>query len=166
MSFPDFGGFEDEESSYWQEPDTVLTNIVAVFVNMMDMPIGVTLFVKGMVISGTLVSEREYLKRLSSTFTDMAKRVIQPKNKKEQQALEEMFNFQEMEEGWYPEDDEEDEIDVEAMDSEEGDDESYDLGFDPEQIPPVIRHLHLTDVSIVSPQPSPVCRHGGPLHSG
>ena len=164
MKMPDMRMFEDDESSYWNEPDTVLTNIVAAFVNVMDMPIGITLFVKGMVISGTLVSEREYLQRLSATFTDMAKQVIQPKTKKEREVVEDMFNFQELEEGWYPDDDDttEDEIPTQSTQAEvldtdddtDDDDASFDLNLDVDEMPPTIRHLHLTDVSIVTPQPT------------
>ncbi|MEQ8672253.1 MAG: hypothetical protein RLP44_01145 [Aggregatilineales bacterium] len=168
MKMPDMSMFEDDESSYWNEPDAVLTNIVAAYVNVMDMPIGITLFVKGMVISGTLVSEREYLKRLTATFTDMAKQVIQPKTKKEREVVEDMFNFQELEEGWYPDDDgrlngdEEDVPDELAtsaqvfdndVDADE-DDDRFDFDLDVEEMPPTIRHLHLTDVSIVTPQPT------------
>lgn len=163
MNFSDFEAFDDNENGYWQEPDVVLTSIVSTFVNIMDMPIGVTLFVKGMVISGTLVSEREYLKRLSAAFTDMAKRAIQPKTKKEREAVEEMFNFQELEEGWYPDSDDDDEnienadeiVDQDAAPEDEASGENeFELPFDPEQVPPMIRHLHLTDVSIVTPQPT------------
>ena len=57
-----------DSSSYWHEPDFLLADIVHMLVNLAGLEIGVTLFVKGMTLTGILTSEESYLKDLSDTF--------------------------------------------------------------------------------------------------
>ncbi|MEO0562583.1 MAG: hypothetical protein AAF125_10735 [Chloroflexota bacterium] len=58
MGFPSIFGGSD---AYWQEPDFVLSYIVAALVNGIGLEIGVTLMTRGLTISGTLISEAKYL---------------------------------------------------------------------------------------------------------
>jgi hypothetical protein len=121
-------------------------------VNLMGMPIGMTLMTKGMTVSGTLVSEAEYLESLSKTFSDMMKQAVQPESKEEKEAIEDAFDFGQLAEGFYP-------PSIVGAD----DDESFDPDdFDPEALPPPIRHLHLKDVKILTPNP-PINFGGGVL---
>jgi len=93
----DFDGgdmFDDfDMSAFWQEPDFLLSDIVHMMVNVAGLEIGVTLFIKGMTLTGVLTSENNYLKDLSETFR---KRVqINKKNmsKKERAEFDAMFDF-------------------------------------------------------------------------
>jgi hypothetical protein len=54
VMFNDYMG----EAGFWQEPDPFLVDLVSGFVNKGGMELGITLFMKGQVITGTLVSER------------------------------------------------------------------------------------------------------------
>lgn len=154
MDFDDFGY---DEAAYWLEPDMVLTNIVSALVNMLEIPVGVTVSMRGMVISGTLVSERQYLKLLTETFTSMAKRSVDPKDKDEIEAIEDAFDFTELAEGWYPQtpaqaDEDKETSDTDTDDDEDNEDFPFKM-FEPEELPPPIRHLHLTDITVLTPQP-------------
>ncbi len=122
-----------DESAYWLEPDFVLADIVGSMVNMMELPIGITLFLKGMVLTGTLVSEREYLEALSEMFTSLAKQSFRPAGVKEAKELEQAFSFTEMTES-------------PSADEEEAEDE--------QEFPSPVRHLHLKDAFILTPHPS------------
>jgi len=111
------------------------------------MQLGITLFVKGAVITGTLVSEQDYLEAMSSTFANQAKKSLVKPTSKELKQTEEAFDFSHLAE----------DVDLpEAM---------GDLaGFNPfemnndEDMPtppdlPLIRHLHLKDPVILQPGP-------------
>ncbi len=52
----------------WDEPDVVLTYIVTALVNSMGLEMGMTLMVRGLVVSGTVVSERSYLENVTQTL--------------------------------------------------------------------------------------------------
>ncbi|GEM_PF-638118 len=82
-------------NAYWNEPDFLLADIVNMMVNVAELEIGVTLFVKGMTLTGTLTSERQYLRDLTHTFRSRIK-IKTSKNKasKEDQAtVDDMFDF-------------------------------------------------------------------------
>src|SRR5262245_2288210 len=115
-------------------------------VNKAGMQLGVTLFLKGIVITGTLISEREYLKALSEAFVTQAKKSAPSKlSKDELKAIQDTFDFTTLTEDSYP-----DQSDL------SGDDEDDDDDFDPDDDigSTSIRHLHLKDPAILSPQPS------------
>ena len=81
------------DSSYWHEPDALLVDIVSGFVNKGGMELGVTLFIRGLVISGVLVGEREYLRAISEMFRSQAMRTLLNPTKQEMQMTDEIFDF-------------------------------------------------------------------------
>ena len=135
---------------FWQEPDYLLSDLISMLVNRSGIQFGITLMVRGMIISGVLVSEREYLAELSKYFQDQAKDAIKElmaaAPKKEMRKLlkeaEEAWDFTYLTEDRYP--DEEDKGDA-------GEEEDDDLDDAPDFSE--IRHLHMKDVEIVFPAP-------------
>lgn len=133
----------DDVSAYWLEPDYILTEIVATLVNVMGMPVGVTLFTNGMVMSGILVSEREYLQALTGTFQEIVRSSLDQVDDPEAiDDLMELLDFTSIGETIPPEE-------LIAMSDD-------DLPDKPE----VVRHLHLRDVVVVAPQPAVVFTSG------
>ncbi len=130
--FPDF-----DLSAYWQEPDFLLTDLVSLLANRSDSQMGITLMVKGAILTGTLVGEREYLRRVNDMFKRMARETLSKPTKEELTSIDEAFGFDELIEDDYPEPGEEDE-----------DDESVESSAH-EASP--IRHLHLKDPVIIYP---------------
>lgn len=131
----DFGhmGEEFDTGAFWQEPDFLLADIIHLLVNMAELEIGVTLFVKGMTLTGILTSERNYLRDLTDTF----RRRVKPKNgkmsKKEREEFNSMFDFTRL---------------AESSVAQELDDEGITLppGMSP------IRFLHLKNPMLVGPE--------------
>jgi hypothetical protein len=66
--FPDF-----DLSAFWQEPDFLLSDLVSLMANKADSQMGITLMVKGAILTGTLVGERDYLRRVNDMFKRMAR---------------------------------------------------------------------------------------------
>jgi hypothetical protein len=139
------------DSGFWQEPDFLLSDLISMLVNRTGVQFGITLMVRGMVVSGVLVSEREYLAELSKYFQDQAKDAIKelmasaPKKelRKMLKEAEEAWDFTYMTEDVYHDE-------ISSKDDEDEDDE------DEFALPPdfsEIRHLHLRDVEIVFPSP-------------
>lgn len=124
-NLPDF-----DLSAYWQEPDFLLTDLVSLMANRVDSQMGVTLMVKGAILTGTLVGEREYLKRINEMFKRMARESITKPSKEDLASIDEAFGFEDLVEDDYPESEEEAEEAPEA---------------------PPIRHLHLKDPVIIYP---------------
>lgn len=94
----DFIDYDDlyndfDTSSFWHEPDFLLADIVHLMVNLAEMEIGVTLFIKGKTITGVLTSEKTYLKDLSDTFRKRVHINKQNMTKQEQAEFESMFDF-------------------------------------------------------------------------
>lgn len=95
----DFMDYDDvadgfDMSAFWQEPDFLLADIVHTMINIAGLEIGVTLFIKGMMLTGVLTSEKNYLQDLTNTF----RRRVHLQNKirmtKEEQAeIDSMFDF-------------------------------------------------------------------------
>jgi hypothetical protein len=146
--FDDFGGMPSGD--LYNEPDPFLTDLVSGFVNRGGMQLGITLFVKGVVITGTLVSEREYLEAMSSTFANQAKKSLVKPTTKELKQTEEAFDFSHLAE------------DVDLQENPPGfapipfnpfdvDDDYEDTMMSPDL--PMIRHLHLKDPVILQPGP-------------
>lgn len=127
--FPDF-----DLSAYWQEPDFLLTDLVSLMANRADSQMGVTLMVKGAILTGTLVGEREYLRRINEMFKRMARDTLVKPTKEDLASIEEAFGFDELLEDDYPPADQEDTADEDDA---------------PETAP--IRHLHLKDPVIIYP---------------
>jgi len=101
--FPDYEYDEDDfgmmdsnfdTSSFWQEPDFLLADIIHMLVNVAELEIGVTLFVKGMTLTGVLTSEKEYLRDLTATFRKRVHLNNKKKmTKKEREEFNAMFDF-------------------------------------------------------------------------
>lgn len=152
----DFDDFIGDTGAYWQAPDIILTDIITTMVNMMGMPVGVTLFVKGTILSGMLVSEEQYLENLSQTFRAIANLTFETDGDEEaEDEVNEVFDFTRLAENNYAafrqKYDEADEHDDHLGDE---DDEVFDEDeFDPLSdtfIRPV-RYLHLKDAMILYP---------------
>lgn len=148
--FNEFGG----DSDFWQEPDFLLADLVSGFVNKGGMELGITLFVKGLVLTGTLTSEQEYLKAISGMFASQAKKSLVNPSKQEIKNTEEVFDFTglaedvDLTELYGQRDDEfDDEPEVAAPPPDEVSDED-------ERGMPNIRYLHLKDPVIIQPQPA------------
>jgi hypothetical protein len=124
---PDF-----DLSAFWQEPDFLLTDLVSLMANKADSQMGITLMVKGAIMTGVLVGEREYLRRVNEMFKRMARESITKPTKEDLAEIDESFGFDEMIEDNYPPDD-----------AEEDEDAPTDAA--------PIRHLHLKDPVIIYP---------------
>jgi hypothetical protein len=134
--------FMPDVSGFWQEPDFLLADLVSAFVNRGGMQLGITVFMKGMVITGTLVSEREYLSTMSKMFAKQARKSLLHPTPEELKATEELFDFTNL-----TEDD--------RTDRENDEDEDEDDDFDDGEVHvPTIRHMHLKDPVILQPQSS------------
>jgi hypothetical protein len=137
------------EMGFWQEPDFLLSDLISMLVNRTGIQLGITIMVRGMVVSGVLVSEREYLAELSKYFQDQAKDAIREimasAPKKEVRAMlkeaEEAWDFTYLTEDAYPDDN------IEDDDDEDEEEPDFPPDFSE------IRHLHLKDVEIVFPAP-------------
>ncbi len=156
--FNEFGGGGD--SDFWQEPDFLLADLVSGFVNKGGMELGITLFVNGLVLTGTLTSEQEYLRAISGMFAAQAKKSLVNPSKQEIENTEEVFDFTGLAEdvdlnelygnengalGSEPTADKPEAVVPEAVDAEDADDE---------RTVPSIRYLHLKDPVIIQPQPA------------
>ena len=86
--YPDF-----DPSSFWQEPDFLLADIVHLMVNLAELEIGVTLFIRGMTVTGVLTSESKYLKELSDTFRKRVHVNTKKMSKQEKEEFDAMFDF-------------------------------------------------------------------------
>ncbi|MBI5669951.1 MAG: hypothetical protein HZC41_18310 [Chloroflexi bacterium] len=130
-----------DTSGFWQEPDFLLADLVSAFVNRGGMQLGLTIFMKGMVITGTLVSEEEYLATMSKMFARQARKSMLHPSADDLQATEELFDFTGLTE--------DDAAKPEDEDNEDGEfDPADDARF------PTIRHMHLKDPVILQPQSS------------
>jgi len=151
--FPDTG--------FWQEPDFLLSDLVSMLVNHAGIQFGITLMVKGMVVSGLLISEREYLAELSKYFQDQAKDAIKSAAaaaskadmRKMLQEAEEAWDFTYLTEDVYPESDRQaGEKAKSGKNKEKGGEEDVPGELTPADFP-TIRHIHLKDVEIVFHSP-------------
>ncbi|MAS32752.1 MAG: hypothetical protein CL610_02020 [Anaerolineaceae bacterium] len=132
--FDNFNGFpmfsSDDES--WTEPDFLLSYLISSLVNVGGAPIGITLMVKGMIISGTLLSEREYLDTLSELMQQQVRDALALLPEEDREAAESAFDFRDLTEDFYPDDRDDD---------------------DDDSPPEPLFYLHLRNPVIVSPQP-------------
>ena len=147
--FNDFGS----DSEFWQEPDFLLADLVSGFVNKGGMELGITLFVKGLVLTGTLTSEQDYLKAISGMFAAQAKKALVNPSKQELKNTEEVFDFTGLAE----------DVDVnELYGQEDGETKpgkppartQAEIEEDDDRTMPNIRYLHLKDPVIIQPQPA------------
>jgi hypothetical protein len=143
-NYPNFGDFPGD-NSYWQEPDFLLSNLVSLLANKLESQLGITLLVKGTIMSGILVGELEYLTAVNNIFKSIAKESLVNPTKEDLQMVDESINFDLLSEDNYAYDeDEEEEGDDDDGDEDFGDEDDFDVMQ--------IRHLHLKDPVIVYPQ--------------
>jgi hypothetical protein len=112
-------------TGYWEEPDYLLTDLLAVIVNTAGIELGVTLFLKGSIISGTLISESAYLDSLKTLFQKRAEPFLRRLPKAQARRFRQALDF-------------------EALAEMPGVDDALDGG----EIPP-LRYLHLKDPMII-----------------
>jgi hypothetical protein len=145
-NYPNFGDFPGD-NSYWQEPDFLLSNLVSLLANKLESQLGITLLVKGTIMSGILVGELEYLTAVNNIFKSIAKESLVNPTKEDLQMVDESFIFDMLTEDKYEYNEDED-GDEDAEDAEDDDNFDDEDDFDVMQI----RHLHLKDPVIVYPQ--------------
>jgi hypothetical protein len=159
---PMFGSGEN----LWDEPDVVLTYIITALVNGMGIEIGATLMARGLVISGTLISEETYLDQMSELLVNQVKftdpDVPEAMRESLKQALNlrtlSEFNIEDyvraatasMENLESEEGDEDDMDDMDDMDDEEIFDQD---DFDMDDMPPTLQYVHMKDPLIVAGDP-------------
>lgn len=133
-----FNGFDTPPDDFsWQEPDIILSYLVSSLVNMAGAPVGITLLVKGTILTGTLISEREYLETLTDMLQGQIRRSLVGASEDERRAAEAAFDLTDFLEDFYP-----------SMDEDDEDEEDGFPGFTP------LFHLHLKDPVVISPQPA------------
>jgi hypothetical protein len=159
--FNEFGSGDGGDSDFWQEPDFLLADLVSGFVNKGGMELGITLFVKGLVLTGTLTSEQEYLKAISGMFAAQAKKSLVNPSKQEIKNTEEVFDFTGLAEDvdltelyGEREPEFEDELDDEPEPNLNGSGPDGLDEDDDDRTMPNIRYLHLKDPVIIQPQPA------------
>jgi hypothetical protein len=128
-----------DESTYWNEPDFLLGLLVSFLGNKLGTEFGITLMVRGAVITGTLVSERAYMLRMSELLGTLVRSAITNPTPDDLRVMEEAFGLDDLLEEDYPEDE---------LDGEDTSGEHAPEGGD---LPPPIRHLHLRDPYILYP---------------
>jgi hypothetical protein len=134
--FDNFNGFSFMPDDFdWHEPDFLLSYLVSSLVNVGGAPLGITLLVKGVVITGTLVSEKEYLDTLSSILQEQVREALGLLSDEEREMAEKAFDFRDLTEDSYP----------------TGDDDDDDPEDDQ---PDALYFLHLRNPLVVSPQPA------------
>jgi hypothetical protein len=140
--FDGFDGPGATENFSWMEPDFVLSYLISALVNLAGAPLGITLLVKGTILTGTLVSEREYLTILSDMLQSQIRRTLSGLSEEERTVAESAFDLTDLLEDFYP--------DLGEDENPEDEDEDFDsmIGVNP------IYHLHLKDPIIISPQPA------------
>ncbi len=128
-----------DSSDYWLEPDILLSQLVGSMVNVGGMQMGITLFIKGAVMTGLLVGEREYLQAMTDLFTTQAKQAMSGLPEAAIQEAMSAFDFVDLAESpSHPPSS----LGGGADDFEDDDDYIY--------VPP--RYLHLKDPIIIRPE--------------
>ncbi len=130
-------------SAYWQEPDFLLAEMVSLLANRANSQLGITLLVKGAILTGTLVGERDYLNRVNTMFKQMARESLVKPTKDDLASIDDAFGFDELVEDNYPDDAESEDQAAEAAEP---------TAEAPEFVEPSpIRHLHLKDPILIYP---------------
>ena len=106
------------DDTSWMEPDFILSYLVSSLVNMAGAPLGITLLVKGTILTGTLVSEREYLTVLSEMLQTQIRRSLSGLSDEERKIAESAFDLTELVEDFYPDLSAEEEADEDADEDE------------------------------------------------
>ena len=120
----------DSGDEAWNEPDFLLSYLVSSLVNLGGAPVGITLMVKGTILSGTLMSEREYLDTISGLMQQQVRDALSGMTPEDREMAEKAFDFRDMAEDFYPEDEDDDKPGPEPL-----------------------YFLHLRNPLVISPQP-------------
>jgi hypothetical protein len=131
-------GMDFGMDEFWSEADFILQDIVRTIVNVMGAEIGITLFMRGMVVSGTMVSEAAYLATLTDFFQNQVRSGLKDMDAEIADTIINALDFRDLAETSVPDFDDEDPSDDD------------DFGGFPEPI----RFLHLREVTVLTPQPS------------
>lgn len=124
-----------DDSAYWNEPDFLLGLLVSFLGNKLGSEFGITLMVRGSVITGTLVSERAYMQRMSELLKGIVRSSVTTPSPEDLALMEEVFGLDDM-----LEDDYDDVIEGEPEEAPP-----------PNDMPAPIRHLHIRDPFILYP---------------
>lgn len=167
----DMDDFFMSDGSYWQAPDFILTDIITTMVNMMEMPVGITIFMKGMIVSGSLVSERQYLGSLSAVFQALATASFEgaEDDAEMKDELHRLFDFTKLTENDYSimdEDEDDPQPDTPLEDESDFDLEMGEDAFDFDEFYDMkkssvvpVRFMHLRDAMVLYPGASIGFRH-------
>lgn len=90
---PDIFGDSFGDETFWQEPDFLLNDLISLLVHRAGVELGVTLFVKGLVMSGTLVSEQTYLESLSGAFMSKVREAMPELPEQDLERMREALDF-------------------------------------------------------------------------
>jgi len=138
-----FGG----GGNVWDEPDVVLSYIVTMLVNTMGIEVGVTLMTRGLVISGSLVSEAVYLENVTQMLIKQVDITDEDVPEEAREALKSVMDMR----GLYEFDPDDFIPGPDAV----PDDYEYDEmdEFVDDEMAPVIQYLHLKDPLILAGEP-------------
>lgn len=135
--------------NFWDEPDFVLTYIVTALVNGMGVEIGVTFMVRGVLISGTLISEDRYLDLLTERLQKQISLDDTEAPAEAKEALKTVLDMRSLKE-FSPEDylplDDTGELDEDDLPLSAEDLEGMEMG----DSPPALQHVHLKDPLIIA----------------
>jgi hypothetical protein len=139
--FPMGGG-----ENFWDEPDFVLTYIVTALVNGMGVEVGVTFMVRGVLVSGTMISEDSYLELLTQQLQNQISLDDTDAPEDAKEALKAVLDLRSLKE-FSPEDYL---PDVAPEDFDDDDRlfavEDVDMG----EGPPLLQHVHIKDPLIIA----------------
>jgi hypothetical protein len=132
----------------WDEPDIVLIYIITALVNGMGLEMGVTLMVRGLVISGTLTSEKDYLDTISNMLAEQVEFEEKGVPVDFKESFKEILNLRSLAEFDVTE------FASKMADTNDLDDnDNDDFDFDDMEMPPQVTYLHLKDPVIVAGEP-------------
>lgn len=145
MEYDDFfDNMFSSDADFWQEPDFLLSHLVSLMANRLNSQLGVTLLLRGLIMTGVLVGEREYLAGVNDMFKSIAKDTLGKPTKAQTEAIDDAFIFDELTEDDYPDDPVD--PDEDDIDDSDPDDDTVSASVVP------IRYLHLKDPVIIYPQ--------------
>jgi len=122
------------DGNVWDEPDIVLAYIVTALVNGMGVEIGVTLMAHGLVMSGTLVSEQQYLSNVTDMLIEQVDFTDSDIPEETRDALKSVLDVRNL-----------GEFDPLTYAAEAENDEMAD-----QMMPPLLQYLHLQDPLVVA----------------
>ncbi len=142
----------------WDEPDVVLTYIVTALVNSMGLQMGMTVMARGLVISGTVVSERSYLENVTQTLLDHVNFTGADIPEEAKESLKDILDVRSLAEfdiedymSGIPLDDDDD-LDVEGFVNLPLNGAEVDE-MDADDMPPPLMYIHLKDPVVVAGEP-------------